>query len=80
MVSDEDVLGTLQRMATVVDRQNAGDPAYTNMMPDWSRSVAFQCALDLGALLCCPPVGGWYSTSDFACRHGPCILVLVVAP
>jgi malate synthase len=47
IVDRTQVRATLERMAEVVDRQNAGDGNYRNMAPDFERSVAFQAALDL---------------------------------
>ncbi len=44
VVSEDYVKDALKRMAKVVDRQNAGDSAYTPMAGNFEKSVAFQAA------------------------------------
>jgi malate synthase len=45
--SADQVRETLQRMAAVVDRQNAGDADYLPMAANLAQSIAFQAASDL---------------------------------
>ena len=47
LVSEQQIKDTMEKMAIVVDGQNAGDPEYTPMAPNFEQSVAFQAAQDL---------------------------------
>jgi malate synthase len=46
IVTEPQVRATFARMAAIVDRQNAGDPAYKSLVAH-PRGPAFQAALDL---------------------------------
>jgi malate synthase len=47
IVTKQEVLDTFERMAKVVDAQNAGDPFYQTMAGNRETSFAYRAALDL---------------------------------
>ena len=47
LISADQVRETMHRMANLVDQQNAGDPDYEPMAPDYDSSVPFQAAVKL---------------------------------
>ncbi|GAB2505018.1 Malate synthase G [Corynebacterium atrinae] len=47
VVTQEQIVEALERMAVVVDRQNEGDPNYLPMSQNYDYSIAFQAAKDL---------------------------------
>jgi malate synthase len=47
VITSEDIRASLERMAPLVDKQNAGDSAYLPMAPNYDDSIAFLAAQEL---------------------------------
>jgi malate synthase len=47
IIDEAQARDSMERMALVVDQQNAGDAEYSPMAPDFDSDIAFQAALDL---------------------------------
>ncbi|MGR5499484.1 malate synthase G [Vibrio sp. DNB22_10_4] len=55
--TESQVMKTMQRMAQVVDQQNADDPNYNNMAPNFDSSIAFSAACQSVFEGCAQPNG-----------------------
>ncbi len=57
ITNNKQVRETFERMAAIVDDQNAGDPVYIRMSDDYEGSIAFRAACDLVLKGCEQPNG-----------------------
>jgi len=47
ILTEQEVIESMQRLAVTVDEQNQDDPGYIPMAPDFDNSITFQASLDL---------------------------------
>ncbi len=57
VISAEQVMASLEKMASLVDKQNQGDPEYIPMTPDLDNAIGFQAACELIFKGCEQPSG-----------------------
>jgi malate synthase len=57
VISAEQVMTSLEKMASLVDKQNQGDPEYIPMTPDLENAIGFQAACELIFKGCEQPSG-----------------------
>lgn len=57
IITKQQIIETFQRMAQIVDQQNANDPEYRSMSTNLNQNIAFQAALELVLDGCQQPNG-----------------------
>ena len=76
IVSEDEIIKSMKKMAEIVDGQNSGDPDYQNMAPDFD-NIAFKAAVDLAIKGRIQPVdilSLFFIQKDLTLNHHECLL------